>query len=416
MPTELEISFSVWEQVIAANPEFPIYYIDQGKSYRVITGHRELIYISQVYGEDKTSFTATYQGNATLVNDEPDAKALIINVNTKAAQRNADGSQVIADRILTLGQEKFKRVDTGSTAMNIDGSTTGTVVNVWNGAGGGADSGADWSTSGVGSETGPAGFGGGGWDTGVTTLDDKTRFDNGSLLDVDGTYAELRFQLQPKLFPLGAKLKLTWRDASGAKVGNTLKVSDYVTDMTLDTWQQVTVPIEDFGLTQNVQQLQFKYTDVGGQQHWIDEIELVENGGGPYRFRFAAPDGYTHYHVSMLVLIVQGPDQFWNSDSFATVAGGLSKGLLVRHRRLSDGEILFGLNSKNNSDLFGRYHPQEDFTFADNVTVVGFMLKPGRASIVVTEDEVLEFVVRDDLSSISDLRAFVHYGVEDVTL
>ncbi len=63
-------------------------------------------------------------------------------------------------------------------------------------------------------------------------------------------------------------------------------------------------------------------------------------------------------------------------------------------------------------ELFGRYHPQDDIEFADGTLLVGFMVKPGKASIAVTDDDVLEFVVRDDLSALSAARAFAHFGTE----
>jgi hypothetical protein len=81
---------------------------------------------------------------------------------------------------------------------------------------------------------------------------------------------------------------------------------------------------------------------------------------------------------------------------------------------LSTAEVLWSLNSKDNVDLFGRFHPQDDIIFADSVMLIGFMIKPGKASVVVTDDDVLEFVVRDNLSTITQGRAFAHYGVEEV--
>ena len=78
----------------------------------------------------------------------------------------------------------------------------------------------------------------------------------------------------------------------------------------------------------------------------------------------------------------------------------------MRQRRISDGEILWKFNSKDNVDLFGRYHPQDDIEFADGNLLVGFMVKPGKASVVVTDDVVLELVVRDDLSALANARGF----------
>ena len=40
------------------------------------------------------------------------------------------------------------------------------------------------------------------------------------------------------------------------------------------------------------------------------------------------------------------------------------------------------------------------------------MVKPGNASVIITDDEVLEFVVRDKLDTIPEMRAYAHFGVE----
>lgn len=412
---ELVVSYSVWDQVVTANPAFPVYYRDEGKSKSAFTGHRDIIYKAEAFGADKTDFETNHEPTATLVESEDDAKALLTGLNTPVGH-NADGSAVTADRVLVLGQDKFTRTDDGSAAMNINGEATGAANVLWNGTGGGPDAGGDWTPSNTGSETPGAGRAGDGWDTGVAALDANTRWDNGSEIDVNGLYSELRFWMQPKAYPAGAKLKVRWKNAANTNIGANLKVEDYVNNFDLDVWQQVVIPIADFNLDANVQKLQIKYAGtVGGQHFWFDDMELMDVGGGPYRFRVAAPDANTRYHVSMLVLLLEGLDTGWTGSAFATIAGGLAKGVIIRQRRLSDGEVIFAVNSQNNIDLFGRYHPQETVTFADNNILVGFMLKPGKASIVVTNDEVLEFVVRDNLSSITEARAYIHYGVEDVT-
>jgi hypothetical protein len=414
MTDRIDVQYSTWDSVATANPTWALYYRQNGEGdYEIYTGHEDFVFISFAQNADKTAFETDHKTGATAVASRDDAVALLVGLSVPRP-RNPDGSRITANRLLVLGQDKFTRTDDGSSAMNVNGEATGAANVLWNGSGGGPDAGGDWTPNSLGSETVGSGRAGDGWDTGVAALDDKTRWNNGSLLDVKGLYSELRFWIQPKAYPAGAKLKVRWRDA-GVNTGNQLKVDDYVTNMDLDVWQQVVIPIDDFGLTGDVDELQFKYTQAAGQHFWIDDMELIDVGGGPYRFRVAAPDANTRLHVSMLVLLLQGPDTGWNSDSFATISSGIGKGVIARQRRLSDGEVIFSVNSQNNADLFGRYHPQESFTFADNNTLVGFMLKPGKASIVVTDDEVLEFVVRDDLSSLTNARAYIHYGIEDVT-
>ena len=322
-------------------------------------------------------------------------------------KQSADGSQIFAQQQLLLGQERFLRVDNGTALMNIDGGPTGTPVIVWDGEG------SYWTPIGTGSSSsGAAHAGTSGWDTGVTALNDTTRFDGGADQDIDGTYTQLDFWMQPKAFPTGSRLAVFWRNAANDQIGNILKVNDYVTDFDLDAWQKVSIPVADFNLAANADKLVFRYAGQAGQDFWFDDLKLLPPGGGPYIFRAAAPDDSVRWHVSMLVMILSAGDTGWNSDVFCDLASGLEKGLVLRQRKLSTSEVLWALNSKDNTDLFGRFHPQESFAFGNNQLLLGFMMKPGKASVIVTDDEVLEFLVRDDLSGLVSARAFVHFGQE----
>jgi len=299
--------------------------------------------------------------------------------------------------------------------MNINGTPAGTAAIVWNGS---TDPGGDWTPSGVGSETAGAAYGGSnlGWDSGVAAKDSVTKFDNGSMIDIVGTYQTLEFWMNPQAFPTGSFLSLQWLNGSDGAVGSRLDVNDYVTNFDIDVWQKVSIPIGDFNLPGNAQKLQFQYRKVAGQHYYFDDIELLELGGGsgPYVFQVAAEDATQKLHVSMMVVLLSGATSGWSSTSFANVSA-LTNGLLLRQRRLSTSEVLWSLNSKDNTDLFGRFHPQDDVVFSDSTTLVGFMIKPGSASVIITDDDVLELVVRDNLSGLTAARAFVHYGVEEVS-
>lgn len=325
----------------------------------------------------------------------------------------SDGTPVVAGRDLLLGNTHFGRTDDSTQQMAIDGSSAGTVVNIWDGTGAG-DTASDWTRTGVGVETtGSMHSGTNGLHTQIQTGGTESLFDNGSLLDVDTLYDSVSFWLQPQVYPGTSTLRVEWEDASNTQVGSSLNVENYVTNMDLGVWQRVEIPIADFALTGTVQFFVFRYAGAGNQRHFIDEVELNDSAGtGPYTFQVSAPAGEA-WHATMMVLVLAAADTGWASDAFANIAGGLTNGLLVRQRRISTGDSLWSLNSKDNIDLFGRYHPQEDFAFSNNELLVGFMVKPGQsADVVVTDDDVLEFVVRDDLSAMNNIRAFLHYGVE----
>jgi hypothetical protein len=321
-------------------------------------------------------------------------------------QVDASGNQILASPQWVLGQSAFLRTDNGTAVMNVNGTAAGTPEVVWNGDG------TYWTGGDQGSaETYAAHSGTYGWDSSPTLQGQDSEFDYGSNRDITA-FDTLAFWMQPKAFPVGSDLQVLWKTAAGTTKGNVLSVADYVTNMDLNVWQRVEIPIADFGLPEDVAKVHFKYALKGGQQFWFDDIELnTGGGGGPFTFQVAAPAN-TLYHVSMAVLIIAAPGAGWDANSFADISGGIANGLLFRHRRLSDSSVLWSLNSKDNMDLFGRYHPQDDITFSGGDLLVGFMVKPGLASITITDDEALEWVVRDNLSTLSSMRAFVHYGKE----
>lgn len=414
----LYIEYALWKSIVQARDFAAFHEVIATDTRKVWAGMPEIIYATDIEpGADFTDWQANFEPASTLVPDEDSAIANITGLGATLQPRSADGTPQTAGQQLTLGQAAFTRIDDGTEVMNVDGRSTGTPVNVWDGTGA-ADTGTnDWAVNGEGAESAAAVHTGtNGWDSGVTTdTNDITRFsDPGGDSDIAGTYAELRFWMQPKAFPAGARLRVEWQKADNTQNGATLNVANYVSNMDLDVWQEVAIPIADFGLTEDVSRIRFRYRNAAGQQFWFDDISLVPVGAGPYRFRIVAPPN-TRYHISMIVCVVAGPSSGWDADTFANIPA-LPLGLNLRQRRLSTGDVLWRFNTRNNAELFGRYHPQDDIEFADGTLLVGFMVKPGKASVIVTDDDVLEFVVRDDLSALEAARAFAHFGTEIVPL
>lgn len=306
-----------------------------------------------------------------------------------------------------LGKAKFLRTDIGTEQMNVNGLAPGGNTVVWDGEG------TYWTQEAYGTkETYAKHAGTYGLDSGVRAAGNETRFDAGSDVDVAALYQNLTLWMQPKAFPSGSSLKVLWRTAGGSNPGNTLKVEDYVPNMDLNVWQQVTIPISDFALGNSVRKLVVNYTLKGGQQFYFDDFNLVAAGaGGPYTFQVAAPAGEVWY-VGLVNVIVSANSTGWNSDAFANIAGGLAQGLILRHKVLSTGDVPLSLTFKKNIEMFGQMVPSYDFTFANSELMVNFSLKPEPATIMLTDDEVMEFVVRDNLSSLTNMRAYLHYGKE----
>jgi hypothetical protein len=329
--------------------------------------------------------------------------------------RDPQGNAYVAIKELILGNERFLRTDDGSAVMNVNGAPAGSSVVLWNGTGAG-DSGGDWTASGDGSETaGAMRTGTNGWDTGVRGNGEASVFST-TAFDIQASHDSISFWVNTQAKDSNTTLRLRWYH-SGATEGTVVIVDNYTSHFDIGVWQLITIPLADFGLpaSQLVDELrvQFQANGPKTQRYFLDDIELNPTGagGGPYTFRLIAPDASTRYHVSMLVLMVSGASSGWNSGSFGNIPA-LANGVLLRQRTLSTGDTQWSLNSKDNVDLFGRFHPQDDIEFADGNLLVGFMVKPGKASIIVTNDNALEFVIRDDLSGIDNMRAFAHFGTE----
>lgn len=405
----LDVTYSVWKQV-AQNQSWATYHwVDGTNSRRVWTGDRDHTYESFVDADNFSDWDTNFGTGSTEVSKPDDAVALIVGLSgVKPKPLSADGTPVFSKHQITLGRSAFKRIDNGTELMNVDGRASGSSSIIWDG-----DASA-WTASGSGSSTTEAAHAGSyGWDSGTVGANSNTDFNNGSEIDVAGTYDQLSFWIQPKAYPGNAVLQVQWRNGSGTVIGSTLNVENYVTNMDLDAWQKVTIPIADFNLDANVQVFRVTYK-VGTQRHWFDEFNIQASGGtGPYEFRVSSPTGYV-YHVERVIIVVSASDIGWTSTSFANISGGLENGLLMKYHKIgASPETYWSFNNRNNAEMFGQFKAFNDVNFDDSEQLVAFALHPELSSVIlIDDDEVLDLVVRDDLSSLTSLRAFLHYGVE----
>lgn len=326
-------------------------------------------------------------------------------------KKTVDGSPIYAGPQWQFSQLPFTRQDDGTELMNINGTTSGTATIIWNGTGGG-DTGGDWTRTGIGAENAAASKSGtNGLNTQLTSVGDTCVFDNGSMIDVAGSYQALQFWLRPKATPTGSQFRIFWRDNANAQVGTAVKISDYVDNLDIDVWQLVTIPIADFGLTGNVQKLVFRFVLVANQRYNFDDIELYPSGG-PYRFQVIAPAN-TVYHVTEVILSFTVDTTSWTKDHFLSISGGLTKGLIIRHRDVTSEEVIWAINLMNNFALFNRLDAHHEISYASSIKQYKMILDQRDASVRVTSDLALEMVVRDDLSTLNEMRAYVQYGEEE---
>ena len=222
--------------------------------------------------------------------------------------KSADGTPQTTNPYWTLSQSEFQREDDGSTVLNIDGRALGTPAHVWDGTGTGDVGTPDWTDNGLGGEAPAANHtpgGTNGYDTGVSTgTGDISRFTNPSGdSDIAGSYQELRFWMQPKAFPAGAALRIEWQNAANDVVSAALNVANYVTNMDLDVWQQVSIPIADFNLTGDAakfgRQHPLPYFDAGAGRLWrrgrLEPERVRQPRSGPRKGTHRSAPTHVHW-------------------------------------------------------------------------------------------------------------------------
>jgi hypothetical protein len=308
----------------------------------------------------------------------------------------------------TFGQANFQRAN-GVEQMAVNGGST-VAEEVWDGDG------TYWTRSGIGSvRSGAAHSGPKVLDTGVGVANDQCKFDYGSNRDLEASFDSIAFWMSPQAYPSGSRLRARWRTTgdSGSWISGGVNIEDYVSNFDIGVWQRVIVPLEDFNLTGDAGRFVLILKDEAGQHFYFDDFEMLNSGSdGPYQYR-VTPDTTDRYHVSQLVLVVEAEATGWDGSAFADIAGGLESGLVLRQRRSGEG-TLWSTTMKNNSDLFGKLIPAYDFTFSGGSLLVTFAVRPSKADIVVDGSlgERLDWVVRDDLSSLANVRAYAQFGVE----
>jgi hypothetical protein len=151
-----------------------------------------------------------------------------------------------------------------------------------------------------------------------------------------------------------------------------------------------------------------------GQQFYFDDIDMLNStSDGPYKFRVTGEAGIRK-HVARITLLVAAPESGWSSTAFANIVGGLELGLILRQGVVSTQEIIWSIVAKTNMELFGALVPSDPVNFSDGELMIVFNITPEIASIVLDDDAGLEFIIRDDLSTLTNMRAFLQYGVEEL--
>lgn len=318
----------------------------------------------------------------------------------------------------------FENIVGGSPLMNVDGSASDeNEYIIWNGTGP-LDTGGDWTKGGTvdsAIETTEAQRPESGGTYGLDLQTDKNKyltFINGSTIQPE-SYANLVIWINTQVHPAGATVPCHWRLA-GVQKGGWCYIGNYIDEWTPGIWKKVEIPITDFGLDpgQTVDELRINFLVKSGQDYWFDDIHLDEAGGaGPQTYRIA-PDPTEEpndiWHVDYIKLLVVTGQSGWTSTVMFNLGQALESGLLIRLVDDIEG-ILWSQNFVTNIDLWGHLTQENLADFADSTRQVVWRLDPDIGRIVLEPTRGLEFVVRDDLSSLVKLRAFCNYGREVTT-
>lgn len=313
------------------------------------------------------------------------------------------------------GSSYLKRTDDSSTAMNIDGATDGGQDQIiWNGDG------SYWTLAGQGSSTTASKKNGtNGFDSSTQT-NTSTTFDKGSNISVHTLYDVLRFWHQPKKFLTNSELRLSWWKTGGSsQVGNYVEISDYTHLLETDEWREFEIPIEDFTLDGTVGRLKLDYYSAApakSQQHWLDDIALDDGGGGDHYIFRLTPPANTLYHVECVSLILADGSSSWNDSDFGEISTA-SQGVIIRFRNKTTGEVHWSHTLYNNTDLLCITDNVQEITFPDTTKMVVVTFETslfcGHSPVTTLDsDNVLEAVVRDDLTGLTALKCFARYSVE----
>jgi hypothetical protein len=315
---------------------------------------------------------------------------------------DAKGNRIVAIGRPNLRKKTFVNLVGGGESMKVDGSAGTLDENVWDGEG------AFWADPTIGSKTaGAARTGAFGWDTGATAQNNEVKFTRSTPYQPSSDSIEGWINLQA--LPPTVVIQARWELANSAK-GNGVDLMDYLSSQDLGVWQHWSIPLADFNLpAENVDEFRFRTLNAGGADYYLDDITLVSGAGGK-TFR-VAPAGAKEWLVSSVTLVLVAPDTGWNSNAFANIAGGLANGLTLRHRDLAGSSNFWKVVCKHNMEMFGQFDPVVDTAYNDNTRQISFVMRPEPAEIVLTANDVLEFLVKDDLTALTNLRAFAHVGV-----
>ena len=196
---------------------------------------------------------------------------------------------------------------------------------------------------------------------------------------------------------------LQWYNG-GAPTGIELSIKNYMDTATLNTWQQVDIPMSDFQLTATqIDDLQIRTVDIGRgspPNYYLDDIQLISStaGTGVYDFRWDVPYG-TEYCLTGLRFTARtsGKTNLDSSEFFGLTS--LTNGIELVYR--NDEEVFAALDAREIFDMlsWGDVETHVEGSTNNVTIVVEFRIPLGHFCMSGTNGDFITVKVRDDLTS-----------------
>ena len=260
-------------------------------------------------------------------------------------------------------------------------------------------------------------------DATATVNNDEAQFEKASAI-ASADYTALSGYIYISSWSVTGTKEVTVRfRLAGVDVGLELNLSDYIDTGTIGSWQFINIPLADFSLTGNIDQLIVKTVDIGGgaaPDYYLDVMQLEETGGATF---VVEPDKQSIYRVSELNVTIADAfnsaltDASHQNIPYNTLLGVAALTDGINFRLTTDGIVRFNGSFKQHIDFMGfpgaRCQSGGDGT--NTWVTYTFTFDPPFVMDARTED-MFEMTISEDLSGLLYARTLVRGGKEEVEL
>ncbi len=250
----------------------------------------------------------------------------------------------------------------------------------------------------------------------------RCRIDKGSDLDLT-PYLNLTGWIFIENWSTGGALKdieLDFKDSGANTVGNLIRLSGYVNTTLFNEWQQFTIPLSDMGVVnQTIRSLDINNRDQGGgpaPNFYIDDIDITGQSAGQSDLTYSiSPPTGTNLHVRRVKFLMRDNVSYTSSGQHAFDTSGflgvnkLTNGILANFT--SRGLITGSAVVREFTDWmwFPQFENLQSGSDGTNTWLTFEITFRDEGGLTLRSDEEasLNYVIRDDLSELSDFKAIV---------